>query len=232
MCARLIAAIGAGGKTTALRRLAQNAGARRVLFTTTTHIFPLEPPECRALLVDPSQEELLRELRQTGVVCAGRAAENGKLRALEEPLFSQAVDAAELTLCEADGANRRPLKLHRPDEPVLPAETELCLVVVGLSALGRPVGEVVHRYERNPAWAGDPQRPVGSEEFLCCVWENVRAAGLPACKLRVFLNQADTLSCQEQGQALVQAIRGRGLDCRLGSVGQEEKGFSRWLLDG
>lgn len=231
MCARLIAAIGAGGKTTALRRLAQDTGARRVLFTTTTHIFPLEPPECRALLVEPSGEELLRELRQTGVVCAGRASKNGKLCALEEPLFSQAVDAAELTLCEADGANRRPLKLHRPDEPVLPAETDLCLVVAGLSALGRPVGEVVHRYERNPAWAGDPRRPVGPEEFLYCVWETIRAAGLPGKKLRVFLNQADTLPQWEQGLALVQAICGRGLNCRMGSLGQEEAGFSHWILD-
>ena len=49
----LIGVIGAGGKSTACLRAAQALSDRSVLLTTTTHIYPVEPPACRVLLIDP-----------------------------------------------------------------------------------------------------------------------------------------------------------------------------------
>ena len=49
----VIAAVGAGGKTTALLHLARALSHRAVLLTTTTHMFPVSPPLCRSLLLDP-----------------------------------------------------------------------------------------------------------------------------------------------------------------------------------
>lgn len=231
MRCRLLAAIGAGGKTTALRCLARETSKGKVLFTTTTHIFPLPPSERRVLLEDPSQDMLLKELNEWGIVCAGSRAGEGKLGALPGGLLDRAISAAQLTLYEADGAQCLPLKLHRPDEPVLLPETDLCLVVAGLSALGRPVGQVIHRYERNPQWHSRPDLLVGPEEFLFCVMETVRAAGLPESRIRVLLNQADLLPEREPAAQIVQKLRDRGLDCRMGSLKKGPEFLTGWILN-
>ncbi len=225
-----IVVIGAGGKTTAVKQLAAAGAERSVLLTTTTHMYPVEPPECRKLLLDPSAEELMAEIREQGVLCAGSSAAEGKMGSLPDTLLEQAVRAAELTVYEADGAKRLPLKLHRPDEPVILPDTTLCLVVAGLSALGKPVGEVVHRYERNPAWAVDAGRLVGPEEFLYCVLENVRACELPVDRIRVLLNQADCLADAQVGEQLVRALRAKGLDCRMGSLQREPELLRAWIF--
>ena len=54
--------------------------------------------------------------------------------------------AAEAThvLVEADGAAGRPLKAHRPWEPVIPACSGMTVCVVGASGIGRPAMEVCH----------------------------------------------------------------------------------------
>ncbi|MCD8241986.1 MAG: putative selenium-dependent hydroxylase accessory protein YqeC [Lachnospiraceae bacterium] len=211
-----IAVAGAGGKTTAVKQLAMAGAGHRARLTTTTHMYPVEPPECRKLLLEPSAEELMKEVKKPGILCVGSRAENGKMGSLPDTLLEQAVCAAELTVYEADGAKRLPLKLHRPGEPVILPDTDICLVVAGLSALGKPMAEVVHRYERNPAWAAG--QPVGSEEFLYCVLETVRSCELPVERVRVLLNQADCLPDPQAGEQLVHSLRAKGLDCRMGSL--------------
>lgn len=224
-----ISIVGAGGKTTALHTIAHRLSGLHVLATTSTHMFPLPALRCRETLVDPAPDELLRALAQPGVVCAGTRADDGKLAALAPDLLAQAAQTADLVLCEADGAHRLPLKLHRADEPVLPPQTDLCLIVAGLSALGQPVREVVHRYALHPDWAARPETPVGIPELLHCVHETVTACGLPSEKLRVLLNQADTSACIAQVQPAAQALRADGLDCRIGSLFSDPAGFFRWL---
>lgn len=226
----IISAIGAGGKTTALRILAQALSGRRVLLTTSTHICPVAPPDSRVLLTDPAADALMDALATPGIVCAGTAAPGGKLGALAPGLFRQAVRAADVTLCEADGAHRLPLKLHRPDEPVVPLDSGPCLIVAGLSAWGRPVCEAVHRYERNPEWAQDPQRRVGAAEILHCVREVADACRLPRQRLRVLLNQADTPALQAQATPLARILTAEGLDCRVGSLQNEPAVPINWMI--
>ena len=222
--------IGAGGKTTALLALARALSDRRVLLTTSTHIYPVAPPDSRALLIDPDADALLDALAAPGIVCAGRAASDGKLGALAPGLFRQAVRAADVTLCEADGAHRLPLKLHRADEPVVPLESDLCLIVAGLSAWGQPVCKSVHRYDRNPDWARDPQRRVGAAEILHCVREAADACRLPRQRLRVLLNQADTPALQAQAAPLARILTAEGLDCRVGSLQNEPAVLINWII--
>ena len=227
-----IAAIGAGGKTTALRRLAAQAAGKgcAVLFTTTTHIRPIAPPECRQLLIDPEEEALLSALARPGVVCAGRWAGDGRLSALPGPLLDQAVQRAQLVLYEGDGSRGLPLKLHRPDEPVVLPQTDLCLITAGLSALGQPVGRAVHRYGRNPDWAARPEGPVGPDELLDCIWETADASGLPLDRLRVLLNQADSLCRPGRGEELAERVRAQGLDCRAASLERDAGFLWNWLV--
>lgn len=227
---KFISIVGAGGKTTALRGLARTLASRRVLVTTTTHLFPFSPPDCRTVLTNPMLDELLRQLSLPGAVCAGRQAEGGKLCALYPDLLTQAAAAADIVLCEADGAHRLPLKLHRADEPVLAPQTDLCLIVAGLSALGQPVQDVVHRYALCPDWASNPKQFVSIPELLHCVQKTAAACSLPPEQLRVLLNQADTPALSAMAEPAAQALRADGLDCRIGSLHNDPDLLYRWIF--
>lgn len=227
---KFVSIVGAGGKTTALRALARALAPRRVLVTTTTHILPIQPPDCRVVLLDPTPDELLQQLALLGAVCTGRQAESGKLCALSPDLLTQAAAAADIVLCEADGAHCLPLKLHRADEPVLAPQTDLCLIVAGLSALDQPVQDVVHRYALCADWAASPEQLVGISELLYCVRETAAACGLPPEKLRVLLNQADTPALSAMAEPAAQALRADGLDCRIGGLHSDPDLLYRWIF--
>jgi len=214
----LIGVIGAGGKSTACLRAAQALSDRSVLLTTTTHIYPVEPPACRALLIDPEQKALLRALEQPGIVCAGTSSREGKLSSLPQDVLNAALEQAGVTVYEADGSKGRPLKLHRPFEPVLLPGTDICLVLAGLSALGRPVGDAVHCYERVPEWKEHPERPVGEEEFLFCVRETLDTVKGQAREILVLLNQADVLEDPEAARELRRKLEREGYPCRVVSL--------------
>ena len=130
----VIAAVGSGGKTTALKELARQAALRNqngaVLLTASTHMYPVLPPESRVFLRDPDEKTLCRELAEPGIVCAGRTARDQKISALDPELFSAALQTASVILCEADGSRRLPLKLHSEREPVLPVRTDVCLSLI------------------------------------------------------------------------------------------------------
>lgn len=225
-----IAVMGAGGKTTAVRSLAHRLSGFSVLWTTTTHIYPAPPGDCRLLLRDPDPAALAAALAAPGVVCAGTHA-GEKLTALSPAAWAAACKAADYIVCEADGAHRLPLKLHRPDEPVLPAETTHVLIVLGLSALGRPVGEAVHRYALHPAWAAHPAAPVGVAELCFCAEEAAaRCCGVPKENIRLLFNQADDERRIEAGRQAAGALSRQGFACRVGALQKDDAFLAPWVL--
>ncbi len=51
-------------------------------------------------------------------------------------------------ICEADGASRRHVKAPNEHEPVIPEITDMCVYVVGMDIIGKPMnGDNVHRPE-------------------------------------------------------------------------------------
>lgn len=146
---QVISVVGSGGKTTACLTLAQELAALgyRVLVTTTTHMMA-EP--AMPLVQTP---EALAELFKQGVrvVMGGRLITTSdglvKMKALELPLISALLPAADFVLCEADGSAGHPAKLPNWHEPVYLPETDLAVVVFGLSAIGQPFDAVCHRLE-------------------------------------------------------------------------------------
>lgn len=167
----LVALVGAGGKTTTawqLLHLLVASGERahkRVVFTTTTHIF--EPQDVPLLLApNPDPAEIARRLAESpSLVLAAARGERGdpahaarspyaaspvKLVGLEPEVLSDlARQLPEITwLVEADGARGRLLKAPAEYEPVIPAGADRVIVVAGLDAIGKPLDErVVHRPE-------------------------------------------------------------------------------------
>lgn len=224
-----IAVIGAGGKTTAVRSLARRLSGFSVLWTTTTHIYPAAPEDCRLRLTDPTAEALAAALAEPGVVCAGVPA-GEKLTALSPESWAAACQAADYIVCEADGAHRLPLKLHRADEPVVPAETTHVLVVLGLSALGQPVRDVVHRYALHPAWAAAPETPVGVAELCLCAEEAAARCGLPQKNIRLLFNQADDERRMEAGRQAAAALARQGFCCRVGALQKDDAFLAPWVL--
>ena len=226
-----IAVLGAGGKTTAVRSLAHRLCGFSVLWTTTTHIYPAAPEDCRLRLASPTAAQLSAALAAPGVVCAGVPA-GEKWTALPSEVFAAGCRAADYIVCEADGAHRLPLKLHRPDEPVLPAETTHALIVMGLSALGRPMEEVVHRYALHPAWAAAPRTPVGVEELCFCAEEAAARCPLPQKNIRLLFNQADDEMHIHAGRQAAAALTRQGFDCRVGALQKEDAFLAPWVLGG
>lgn len=224
-----IAVIGAGGKTTAVRSLARRLSGFSVLWTTTTHIYPAAPEDCRLRLTDPTAEELAAALAEPGVVCAGVSA-GEKLTALSPESWAAACRVADYIVCEADGAHRLPLKLHRADEPVVPAETTHVLAVLGLSALGQPVRDVVHRYALHPAWAAAPETPVGVAELCLCAEEAAARCGLPQKNIRLLFNQADGERRMEAGRQAAAALARQGFCCRVGALQKDDAFLVPWVL--
>ena len=227
---KLIAVIGAGGKTTTVRQLAAAVKNQRVLITTTTHMQPILPPESRAFLSDPAAQDLLMELEKPGILCAGVPAGPRKIGSLTPELLQAAADRADYVFCEADGAKCCPLKLHKDYEPVVPDWAAGCLIVAGLSALGRPVSEAVHRYQLNPAWEQEPQHKVNGDDILYCLREavsTVKALDLP---IYLFLNQTDTVQNQQTVDTLLSELKSDGCFCRAGSLQQDENLLADWLL--
>lgn len=223
---KCIAIIGSGGKTTAMLTLAKACQSQRVLVTTTTHIYPMT--ESRELLVNPETEQLQAALSRPGIVCAGIAAKEGKLSGLPEDLFSLVRGWADLTVCEADGSRQHPLKLHREGEPVIPAGCDLCLIVLGLSALGQPVSQAVHRWQLCPAWT--EETPVSAEVLLFCAREALRASCLPPENCLVLFNQAEGPSQLAAAREVVRTLEQEGLRCRIGSLKEDASFLAPWVL--
>lgn len=220
-----IAIIGSGGKTTAMLTLAKACQSQRVLVATTTHIYPMT--ESRELLVNPDPEQLQDALSRPGIVCAGMAAKEGKLSGLPEDLFSLGRCCADITLCEADGSRQHPLKLHRVGEPVIPAGCDLCLIVLGLSVLGQPVSQAVHRWQLCPAWT--EETPVSAEVLLFCAREAFRASCLPPKNCLVLFNQAEGPS-QLAAREVARQLQQEGLSCRIGSLKEDASFLAPWVL--
>ena len=140
------AVIGSGGKTTLLQTLGSQLATAgyRVLLTTTTKIRPFSGIQT---LVDPMEEQLDRALREQRLVCVGSPVEHtGKLT---KPGLSiaQLAELADYVLVEADGSANRPLKAHAAHEPVIPAEANQTVCLVGLSGFGCTIEEAAHRPE-------------------------------------------------------------------------------------
>ena len=154
-----VAAVGGGGKTSLLTAIAKCFHAQNgkpAILTTTTNIFAPLPEEGLQLAlgdVETLSKNLKSYMNECGISWFARRRE-GKVPvpgqeseqrmklsgfAPSEIAYLKLGDA--LTLIEADGARRLPIKAPGPDEPVLPEGLDAVLGVVGLDAVGAPLSE-------------------------------------------------------------------------------------------
>ena len=167
----VVTLVGAGGKTSALFRLADEAvaGGRRVVTTTTTHIFAAQAEQAPARLVVESdttdaidwaalEAKLARHghcliwsppnVRTAGAGGSPTATSptgskrQGLPPTVVDALAARAGDLGiSLIVVEGDGSRRRPVKAPAPHEPVIPDCTTHLVPVAGLDGLGLPLAE-------------------------------------------------------------------------------------------
>ena len=138
----VIALVGAGGKTTLMYELARECCRRgyRTAVTTTTRILrPEHCPACRTL------EECREQWNRREYAVWGSERENGKLGALEAEDFRRLMEQTDQLLVEADGARRMACKVPTAHEPVIPAEADIVIGVMGLDVLGRSIADACFR---------------------------------------------------------------------------------------
>ncbi len=220
-----LALVGAGGKSTALFRLAHElstsvnnqAAKRLVLVSASTH---LGEEQCRFAdfhfpVSDINELQALEPHLPDGVVLlTGNRRESGRISGLDQPLLDRLYDLSEKRKCslliEADGSRLRPLKAPAAHEPALPQWVDTVVVCAGLSGLGKPLNpEWVHRPEIFTQISGlsldEPITPAA----LCSVLLHPQAGlkSIPEKARRlVLLNQADTLELQSIASGMVASL--------------------------
>ena len=208
----VISVIGSGGKTTLLRHLSKRIPGR-VILTTSTHIFPF-PDMPLVDTADGDRERALRQLRSalssSRVACLGCRQPSGKLSSPSEVIaFEALANEADAIIVEADGAAGRPLKAHRPWEPVIPTCTTMTICVIGASGLGRPASQVCHCPELFAALAGISPDDMVEAAHVAKV---VNREGLADCCL---VNQIDVLPNPETARRLCELIQMDAYSCSL-----------------
>ena len=147
-----LAFIGAGGKSTAIFKLARELSP--ALVSSTTHLGTWQASLAdRHFLVDVGKElpNIKHELG-SGVTLITGAIPTGSNRilGLSKQQIKKIYDLAEENnlplLIEADGSHQRPLKAPDKHEPAIPDFVDMVVVVAGLSSIGKPLSdEFVHR---------------------------------------------------------------------------------------
>lgn len=235
----VISVIGAGGKTTWIEKTAEAVSkeGKKAAVVTTTHMW-MPAKHCAA---DRPWEEAVKLLEKENIVYYGRVAEaEGKMTFPGREGYQEICRRADVVLVEADGAKEKPIKL--PDwsrEPVIPENTDALVLVYGLSALGRPLGEVCHRFRlcrefirRETELAGktaadNPDKGVMGSlgesvvdremmlQFLTWGYLEKLRRDFPDMPLTVLLNQADDEKRRADGQWIRARLEERGVGCRV-----------------
>lgn len=144
-----IAAIGSGGKSTILSEIAGEyvKAKRTVVSTTTTHIWMPDNGVFEENIQKVKEALKINPLVVVGNRLDKRVGMRQKLSGVSFEFLAQLKEIADCIVVEADGSRQLPLKVPNEREPVIPPNTELTLVVAGISALGKPIREVIHRPE-------------------------------------------------------------------------------------
>lgn len=154
----VIAFVGAGGKTTAMFRLAEElvTQGKRVVVTTTTKLGAdqVEMQHAASLRYDASTDfvmrvrEALRASSQALIV--GDDLPDTKIAGVPREFIDElaASNIADAILYEADGARMLPFKAPASHEPVVANSTTLHVPVIGINVLGAPLDDAhVHHPE-------------------------------------------------------------------------------------
>jgi molybdenum cofactor cytidylyltransferase len=199
----VVAFVGAGGKTSALFRLADELRAEgwRVLGTTTTKMAAREVRRAPlAVRLGPRLKpaDIRDWLDEHGFVFlyADQDVARQKIIGLHPNVIAELIDSvnSDALLIEADGARRLPLKAPFDHEPVIPPDASLVVPVAGLDVLGQPLDEEhVYNAARIQARYGFPDGGIVIPPWMAVTIrdEELGLRGIPpSARVVALLNKA------------------------------------------
>lgn len=229
----LVVLVGAGGKTSALNRLAKEltSSGETVVLTTTTKIFPptglqyqfhllkdLVPLDLKKSKPEASKVMVLgKEMNQAQKIVGLDVKEVKKIK----DMYPEAV-----ILVEGDGAKGKPFKAPREYEPIIPDDATLVVPVLGIDAIDKPLNEMYfHAVEKLSLLTGLKQGDYfrvkdAAHVLLHC--EGYRKGVSPLVRWIPLINKADTPGSRENALELIEILKKAKVQkVILGSLGIE-----------
>jgi molybdenum cofactor cytidylyltransferase len=212
--------VGAGGKTTAIFRVARELLTTlnnkepndTILVTTTTHFGDWQPALADYYFKVISRSDVLNLEKNLprGIILLTGEKNNNRLGGLTAELLDNVHRLAEdhhlPLLIEADGSHLHPLKAPAEHEPVIPQFAEHVIVVAGLIGLGKPLtNKWVHRPEKFSELSGlRIGEEITSEALVKVLLDsNGGLKNIPTNARRtLLLNQADSTKLQSQAKMI------------------------------
>ncbi len=209
----VISLIGAGGKTTIMKRLVKEYNQKQipVIVTTTTHLMKEDKPW---FLLEPSEEKAMMLLKKYGKVWMGEISKEGKMQSPNEMFLKKMMKKGYPVLIEADGARRLPLKAPAQHEPVYHPETTHVLNLCGMDCIGKALEDTCFRAQIAADILGknvkDAVSPQDISELL--FHERGGKKDLPLhAKYYVVLNKTDTEALEEKAVEICRLSEKKGV---------------------
>ena len=202
-CGNIVSVIGAGGKTTLLFHLAQEAKQQgaRVLVTTTTKMWLPEKEQYD--FFDLSGDLSFPESGTGGIFVGGiKAKLEGKMSGVGSECLLRECRHFDLVLIEADGAAGKSLKGWNRTEPVVLPETRHTIGVVDISTVGMEISEEsIHRLDYfKELTSGVDGETVNLEHLQRIIEHGLFAEAVG--KKYLYLNKMETVQSMENGAHL------------------------------
>ncbi len=204
--------VGAGGKSTAMFKLARELQSP-VIACATTHLGNWQIPLADYHYIFQSKEEF-PNISPSGVTLVTGEVEGDRTKGLDYKAISWLREVSKGNsiplLIEADGSRQKPLKAPGKHEPPIPDFINTVIVVAGLSGLGKPLDEeFIHRAEifgeLSMLKPGDPVTTSALVRVLTHPEGGLK--NIPESAHRVvLLNQADSPALQSQAGAVTQEL--------------------------
>lgn len=208
----VVSIIGAGGKTSLMFQLAEEArdAGMKVLVTTSTRIFIPRPDQYRAIDLrgegfSPSQ------MTGAGIYVVGVSdAESGKMCGVTDDEVVAFKENFDLILIEADGSAQKPLKGWKDTEPVISPQTTKTIGVLDIQTIGQAMtSELIHRLDifLELVGAGAGQQ-VSLNHLKAIVTHKNGLFEKAQGSIQLFINKVETRLHQSDAQWLKQRLKG------------------------
>ena len=206
----LVALVGGGGKSSLMFALGRSLPGR-VVMTTTTRIFAAQMSRAAeaCTLAEEHWEERLYTFDSSLLVVGGVDGDRAGGVPPELPAEMLACAGVDWVVVEADGSRMLPVKAPAAHEPVVPNETGLLVLVVGVDALAGPIREVAHRPERVCTITGFAPEETLTPEALAALLTSSQG-GLKdapqAARVAVLINKVESASQLEAARRVARCI--------------------------
>jgi molybdenum cofactor cytidylyltransferase len=183
----------------------------RVVMTTTTRIFTAQMSRAAEVctLAEENWWERLYAFDSSLLVVGGVEGDRATGVPPELPAEMLACSGVDWVVIEADGSRMLPVKAPAAHEPVVPNETSLLVVVVGVDALSGPIREVSHRPERVSTITGLTPEETLTPEALATLLTSSQG-GLKdapqAARVAMLINKVESASQLEAARRVARCV--------------------------